>query len=244
MGIRGRSGVPLAARVAGALAAVLVAGAAALGQTVLYVNGGLDKGRDSGERWEDAFRGPGALQRALDAAAPIAGEGHTVQLWVAAGTYVPTRRTAAGQAGSETFVLASHEELYGGFVGGEKSLEASNPQDNVTILSGAVFPAPLSGGAWHVLTVSGTDATCIVDGLVVSGRRADFGGVDQNGAGILGISASPVIRRCEIIGNSANNGAGGGVISPAALHDSRVAGLAATRHISGAALSGVTDLSR
>ena len=51
---------------------------AARAQTVVYVNAGLATGANTGASWADACRGADALQRGLDAAAPIAGAGQTL----------------------------------------------------------------------------------------------------------------------------------------------------------------------
>ena len=62
---------------------------------VFAFNGGLATGAGTGASWANACRGAAALQNALDAAAPIAASGQTVQLWVAGGTYLPTTADGA-----------------------------------------------------------------------------------------------------------------------------------------------------
>src|SRR3954466_14090380 len=112
------------------LIALLFAWAPAAAQTVLYVHGPQTPGANTGTSWPDAFRGAGALQRALDAAAPISNGGQTVQLWVAAGVYVPTLRTHPTVPNSGTFRLFRNLELYGGFTGTELSLNERDPETN------------------------------------------------------------------------------------------------------------------
>jgi hypothetical protein len=192
-----------------ALAAGL-ASAPASGQTVIYVNGSLAGGGNSGASWADAFRGSDALQRALDAAAPIAGAGQTVQFWVAAGTYVPSVRNDPADPVSFTFVLLSHEELYGGFAGNEATLAERDPEVHVTTLSGELpAGAPYTGRATHVVSALGVDASCIIDGLTISRGYACESYSYSRGGGVFSIGGSPVVRRCRFTSNSScGRGAG------------------------------------
>jgi hypothetical protein len=194
---------------AGVLAALAASGASA--QTVIYVNGSLTTGAGTGASWADACRGAAALQDALDAATPIAGAGQTVQVWVAAGTYVPTARTAPADPTTATFTFLSHEEIYGGFVGNETALGQRDPASHTVRLSGLL--APSTAKTVHIITVSGVDASCIVDGLTISGGFALGTGADRNGGGIYGVGASPLIRFCRITSNSAANGGGGAALT-------------------------------
>jgi hypothetical protein len=193
----------------------MLAGAAAQGQTVLYVNGSLASGSDNGQSWADAFRGGDALQQALDAAAALVAGGQTVQLWVASGSYSPTLQSQQGLSGSETFQLLSGVEVYGGFTGTESSLGQRDFHADVTTLSGVI--APGSSHAWHVVTTSGVDATCSLDGFTVSGGYANGPTpADRQGGGILNVGGSPAIHNCTITGNTAggfaypNDANGGG----------------------------------
>jgi hypothetical protein len=193
-----------------ALAAGGVASASA--QTVIYVNGSLGTGANTGASWVDAFRGSDALQRALDAAAPIAGSGQTAQLWVAAGTYVPTGRAIAAEPLSVTFSLQSGEEVYGGFAGDEATLEERDPVANPTVLSGDIPGAPPpTGRAWHVVTASDVNRTCILDGFTVTrGSALSQTPGHQGGGAIFGPGGSPVVRRCRMTDNNAEFYGGAG----------------------------------
>lgn len=99
----------LYARCAGiaAIAAMAVAGVSA-DAAVRYVKAGAEGG--DGTSWASAM---GDLQDAIDASA--AGD----EVWIAAGTYKPTRIYDNRVANSRTFVLKDGVSLYGGFVGTE-----------------------------------------------------------------------------------------------------------------------------
>jgi predicted outer membrane repeat protein len=194
------------------LGAALALTAAARAQTVLFVNAGLVTGTGSGQSWANAFRGPAALQKALDAAAPIAAGGQTVQLWVAAGTHVPGQRTNPADPNSASFQLLSKVELYGGFAGTETLLSQRNVIANPTILSGLLNP----GQAYHVVTTTGVDSTCILDGVTVR-DGLDVEQASAHGGGIFNIGGSPLVRFCTIRNNqaiAASAPSGGGVYSP------------------------------
>ena len=81
-------------------------------------------GNDSndGKSWETAYAN---VQTAIDAAAKVATSSSPAQVWVAKGTYAH---------GSE-MLMKSYIEVYGGFIGNEKSLYERVPS-NKTILSG------------------------------------------------------------------------------------------------------------
>lgn len=86
-------------------------GTAAPTAKVHYVKGGA---RGDGSSWEKAS---GDLQAAIDVA--ISGD----QIWVAAGTYHPTRLIDPKRKRSFAFLLKDGISLYGGFEGTEKSPE-------------------------------------------------------------------------------------------------------------------------
>lgn len=81
-------------------------------------------GNNDGTSWGDAFTD---LQEALVMALP--GD----EIWVAAGTYRPA---GAGGSREATFQLLNDVALYGGFAGGETSIEQRDISMNETVLSG------------------------------------------------------------------------------------------------------------
>jgi len=173
------------------------------------------------------------------------------EIWVADGTYKPTDKsctTAADCGGApnscpagacvwdepraQTFQLLNGVALYGGFAGGETSLDQRNPAVNVTILSGddnsddVLLPCkapedclvigPVCGedgfciiadnndeNSYHVVTGSGRNATAILDGFTITKGHADGIGVADSGAGMLNVGGSPTMLNCAVRGNAA-----------------------------------------
>jgi predicted outer membrane repeat protein len=181
-------------------AAVIFAGLQALiaapaAADVRYVNQTLQSGADNGTSWADAFRSEDGLARAL--AASLSGD----EIWVAAGTYRPPNTNA-----SMSFILPNRLGLYGGFAGGETSIEQSNPESNVTILDGF-------NTSNHVVAAFSAGPETTLDGFTIrSGNGAPADAGDRaNGAGVFLLHSSPTIRRCIITHNHVDEGVGGGV---------------------------------
>ena len=98
---------------------------AQVGYPVIYVDQAAPGPLQDGSTWEQAFTD---LQVALTAAQT----GN--QIWVAEGVYTP------GPSGNRlsTFLLKNGVAVYGGFAGGESSLEDRDREENPTILSGDI----------------------------------------------------------------------------------------------------------
>ncbi len=160
---------------------------------VIYVDDDAPAG-GNGLTWSSAFDN---LHDALDAAEP------GVEIWVAAGTYVPTRETIPGDTSTATFALADGVALYGGFAGAETSRNARDLSRRSTILYGHLGTG--MGYAYHVVTANGVGATTILDGFTVeSGWASGPESLDQHVGGGLYVSAgSPMVRNCRFIGNRA-----------------------------------------
>jgi hypothetical protein len=161
-----------------------------------------------GLNWATAYSN---LQDALNEAA---GSGGIVgNIWVAAGTYIPSVQTIPGRARSETFKLLSGVSIYGGFAGNENpgtfTLKDRDFTTNQTILSGDLNGDDNTGGdnsenCNHVVTGSVTDTTAILDGVTITGGNAEgFNMPQMAGGGILNVSGSPKIVNCNINGNQA-----------------------------------------
>ena len=84
-------------------------------------------GAKNGTSWDDALTD---VQTALDWSLP------DDEIWVAAGTYLPSRRTNPQKPRSATFQLKNDVALYGGFAGTETDRDERDPALNETILSG------------------------------------------------------------------------------------------------------------
>ncbi|MBX3381519.1 MAG: hypothetical protein KF805_15595 [Phycisphaeraceae bacterium] len=172
---------------------------------VVFVSESLVSGADDGTSWQNAYRGRTGLAKAL------AASGGT-QIWVAAGTYAPGD---AASPRSVSFGLASGLEIYGGFVGNESSLDQRDAAQHVTILSGdlkgddAPGNAGTSDNCFHVVTATGVDASCVLDGFTIRAGRGSNSAPDVGGGGVL-IGGSPSITRCIFIDNRSL--AGGAVV--------------------------------
>lgn len=143
---------------------------------VLFVNASVVGGNQSGASWADAFS---ELQSALAAA------GSCSEIWVAKGTYVPTR-TAIGL---DSFSLASGVRILGGFAGWEGSSSQRDWQANETILSGNGSAPAVENFDWQP-----TDGTAVLDGFTVRG---------PNGSIAMSIHiGAPTIRHCKFDSNA------------------------------------------
>ena len=163
-------------------------------------------GRNTGMNWTDAFAD---LQDALNLAACSVA---VREIWVAAGTYRPSRRVHPTDVQSATFQLLSGLAIYGGFDGSETEREERNPERNTTILSGDLEERDNSGRgnamrAYHVVIASGTDSSTVLDGVVIEGGKAEGDRVDDNvGGGMLCIDGSPAVVNCTFRNNEAEGG--------------------------------------
>ncbi|MFN0205503.1 MAG: immunoglobulin domain-containing protein [Planctomycetota bacterium] len=159
---------------------------------VLYVNSAA-AGANTGLSWADAYND---LQSALQSPCT------NIQIWVAAGTYRPDLGTGNR---SLTFQLVNNKAVFGGFSGTETMLSERLPESNITILSGDIgVAANAIDNSFHVVTGSGTGATAVLDGMIISSGTNESG----NGAGVFVVSGGPRIINCTITNNSAIDGAG------------------------------------
>lgn len=166
-----------------------------------YVNKAAT-GANNGTSWANAYTD---LQPAIDAA--------TVgnEIWVAAGTYLPTKDHTGNSSPTnprdKNFHLDTDMKIYGGFAGTETLLSQRDPVANVTILSGdfngndvvtgsgsTLTFANNSENAYHVIITASLTSAAILDGFTVKGSNAN--------------GASNVIYT-----NSYNRNSGGGMIN-------------------------------
>src|SRR5262249_11710045 len=79
------------------------------------------------------------------------------------------------------------------------SIEQRNIAANPVILSGTLA----SGHAWHIVTTSGVDSSCIIDGVTMSGAQFSWspGLPPQGGGGLVSVGGSPLVRFCTLANN-------------------------------------------
>ncbi len=180
--------------------------------SILYVDAAA-AGESNGRTWQNAFTD---LQDALDVAAPSAGA--VDEIWVAVGTYRPSKLFSLDEPRSYSFVLVSGVAIYGGFAGGESERAQRDPDANVTILSGDIAgndgPNFMNNGenAYQVVRGDGVDAGARLDGFTITGGNADGGyhGVLRLGwgGGMYVADGSPTVSNCVFSDNTADYGGG------------------------------------
>jgi hypothetical protein len=189
-----------------------VGGAGAEPTSILYVDANAP-GANNGSRWRDAYF---HLQDALAAAT------RGTEIRVARGTYWPDEGEGVGLGDENaTFQLKTGVTLKGGYAG----WRGANPNERKiyvyeTVLSGDLFEddrpsarMPDMIDNWHrfdnslhVVTISGTDATAVLDGFTISGGMAedtDEPDLLGSGGGIYSDGGSATIRNCLITDNVA-----------------------------------------
>ena len=169
-------------------------------------------GANDGSSWPDAYTD---LQSALaEAAVP---ENLVLEIWVAAGLYVPTGRLEPEDPRSATFVMAGAVQIYGGFAGHEELLQERDLSNsaNTTTLSGDVgTPEVPSDNAYHVVTAFMNQSTGRLDGFTIQDGLADNSEAPGPvpavyGGGLYVVGGSPKIVNCRFINNHALMGGGG-----------------------------------
>ncbi len=173
-----------------------------------FVNANLNTGANDGTSWANAHQGQDGLQSAL--LASVNGD----EIWVAAGSYRPSSNGTR----ATSFNLKTGVAIYGGFAGGETSVEERDWTANITILT-----ADLSGNdptitdnSYHVVRGASANSTAILDGFTITAGNANGSSAQNNdrGGGLLMITSSnATIRNCRVVGNRCTFGGGAGYIN-------------------------------
>ena len=126
---------------------------------IVYVNKQASDS-NTGMSWNNAYR---CLHKALERGQ----EGCGSEIWVAAGTYRPSKRTEPSNPYSATFQLVNGVAIYGGFAGNETSRQQRNWLTNQTVLSGDIDNDG-TGDIQDVVTALGIGQTTIIDAFTIT----------------------------------------------------------------------------
>ena len=168
---------------------------------------------NTGTSWGQSFL---TLQKAIEVSAA------NDEIWVATGTYLPTKNSAGnpspGDARTKTFYINKNIKIYGGFNGTETVLSERDWIANVTTLSGDIgTPNNTSDNAYHVLWINYRSSVMELDGFIVTKGNANGINENSNGGGIYNKgdgpsnASNPTISNCTFLANAAHpsNGNGG-----------------------------------
>jgi hypothetical protein len=143
------------------MAISLLLGAGAAEAKTVYVNAAATNS-GSGSSWKQAYK---YLRDALDDTSA------EDLIYVAKGNYYPDDGRSGQFGDRELSFEMTGQKIYGGFAGTETSLNQRNPQNNPTILSGAIWDLPDEDGYWslHVVVVAKSST---LDGVTVENGHA------------------------------------------------------------------------
>ncbi len=151
---------------------------------------------DNGLTWTSAF---GNLQTALNLA--DVANGQVSEIWVADGTYYPDPNSRFA-----TFTLQNGVKLIGGFAGGETNVSDRDTWNQRAYLAGSIGGFLNGDNTYHIVTADGVNSTAVLDGFWISSGNANGSSSYQIGGGLFCNEASPTVRNCTFIGNSATYG--------------------------------------
>ncbi|MCB9231090.1 MAG: PKD domain-containing protein [Bacteroidia bacterium] len=183
----------------------------------IFVNKNVVGGSGNGDDWANAVP---ELGEALWTAQ---GTSCVNEIWVASGTYYPTRdpngATNPADPRKKTFYLRDGVKIYGGFSGSESATSQRNISANPTTLSGDLgILSDSSDNAYYVVLSVADGPATVLDGFQITKGNADVyftATVEgkqlsgRSGGGIYNISSSPTIRNCRFFRNYTNYQGGG-----------------------------------
>jgi len=153
------------------------------------------------------------LNLAVDAAADLLDLGvpglEQVEIWIAEGTYLPTRCQASTDPRSATFTMHTDTTLVGGFAGTETAAD-QRLRDSVglliheTVLSGDLGVAgDLTDNAYTVVYAH-SQVDLVLDGLTITGGYANGTGPTQydTGGGLFVYGGSAIMNDVTFVDNS------------------------------------------
>ncbi|MEO7983410.1 MAG: choice-of-anchor Q domain-containing protein, partial [Bacteroidota bacterium] len=184
---------------------------------IAYVNG-LATGANNGVNWANAFT---SLESALDAARNCG----VTQIWVAKGTYKPSKdpfdNANPTDPSDKTFYLKDGVAVYGGFAGTETNIN-QRIAGNVTILSGDIgIAGNVTDNCYHVVLSVSDGNTTLLDGFTITGgnaRNGPGGGsitvetkaiTRFSGGGMRNESSSPSVTNTIFLINASTTQGGG-----------------------------------
>ncbi len=150
----------------------------------------------------------GALDLAVAVNTNLSPHDDVAEIWVARGVHTPT----FGSGRERSFRLPNGVAVYGGFVGGEtkRGQRDRNPLSNQTVLSGEVGSPAASDNLYHVVDISLTDSSAVLDGFTITRGYANDPN-DGKGGGLR--TATPVTVRNLLFYDNYAELSGGGMWS-------------------------------
>ncbi len=187
-----------------------------LNAQIIYVK---TNGIGNGSSWAQA---QGNLRQA------IANAANGSQIWVAAGTYTPTKCTTCTQSDRNvSFNIPEGVAVLGGFVGTETSLHQRNWKTNPTVLSGNIdSDTTAKNNSYNVIYTRNVTKTTLIDGFYISDGNANdtLGGAERTISGggwyndgrLMGNFSHPSVKNC-VFQNNRSSGFGSAMMNNAAF---------------------------
>lgn len=174
---------------------------------------GADPG--PGTNWSTAKR---TFQAAMSNTA------YGAQVWIAEGTYRANDADTNNLDRAQAFALKDGVSVFGGFAGTETNRSLRDPASHPVVFSadldrndidldgdGHADGATANANAYHVFYHPASLALrsiAVLDGVTISGGRANGLSPHQEGGGLYNNASSPTITNCVLVDNAASYGGG------------------------------------